>query len=217
MTEASKDTKSFLIENVKEIIVGGITIKVDGGDVKVIGGKLAPANDTAIKAAKDALEIGQRMYDGSVYGGLTPDGKYQIFAKEEDLDFTKSFHGVPQYVTMTFNDAVKRIKDLNTDVPFGARKDWQIGSLEVMQVLQKNMDKGYLKDTFNTFDNPGFKANGQTDYDNWPTVYWTSTERNNGMPNMYDIDFRGGRVSWHLKDRIKQACRPVRLVPVPGL
>ena len=81
---------------------------------------------------------GQKMADGSIFVGLTADGKQQIFAMPTDLG-----------VTMTFNAAAKTVEKLNADKAFG-HNDWQIGSLDVMRVLQKNQNEGSLKGTFKT-------------------------------------------------------------------
>src|SRR5665213_2891036 len=144
----------------KVIVSGGteVDIHADGSvDVftcnKVTTHPL-PANDTAIAAAQVALVLGQKTADG-VYAGLTPDGKQQIFAMPKDLD-----------VTLTFNDAAKRVQSLNADNALG-HNDWQIGSLDVMRVLRKNQNEGSLKSTFNTADT------GSGLY--FPHWYWSST------------------------------------------
>jgi hypothetical protein len=213
MTEPAKKADTIVITGAQEIIVGGVTINAAGGDVTVVGGRVekAPANDTSANRGWSNPEVGQVMPDWTIYGGLTPDGKYQIFTTPGDLDFTKDFMGAPHYVTKSFNAAVRRIKKLNAETYLASHDDWQIPSLEVMKVLYKNMNKGSLKDSFNTDDD-------LRDFSRWPTVYWTSTPRDNGMPNMYDLNFASGAVSWHLKEggSYTQNCRPVRLVPVVG-
>src|ERR1700674_1093403 len=82
------------------------------------------------------LEIGAKMPDGSLFAGLTTDGKQQIYAMPTDLD-----------VTMTFNDAAKRVEKLNAD-KFLGHDDWQIPSLDNLRVFYKNQNEGALKGTF---------------------------------------------------------------------
>jgi hypothetical protein len=143
------------------------------------------------------LEPGTRMEDGSVYAGLTADGKQQILAMPTDLD-----------VTMNFNDAATVVKKMNADKALG-HDDWQIGSLEVTRVLQENRDKGALKGTFNTTD----KRSGFY----FPYWYWSSTPNRLYPTNVDSVRFSDGFESWNHKDSIQLSCRPVRLVPVGAL
>lgn len=149
------------------------------------------SNDTAIQAAKDALEIGARMADGSVYAGLTPDGKQQIFAMPVDLALTK-----------TFNEAVKDVNWLNKQKTLG-HDDWQIPNLGTLRVLQKNQNEGSLKGTFTKA--AGFRST-------LPDWYWSSTEVRFDPGCVRIVRFTGGE-SWDRKDDVRLSCRPVRLVP----
>jgi hypothetical protein len=152
-----------------------------------------PANDTAVADAQVALVLGQKMPDGSVFAGLTPDSKQLIYAMPEDL------------VTRTFNDAAERIKSLNAGNAYG-QNDWQIGSLDVMRVLQKNQNEGSLKGTF--------KIASSGDDSGCPEWYWSSTP-NPAYPILeYAVGFSNGFESWDGKDDLRLNCRPVRLVAV---
>src|ERR1035437_7553017 len=125
-------------------------------------------NDTAIAAAKEAPELGQKMKDGSVYAGLTADGKQQIYAMPTDLD-----------VTMTFNDAAKAVKKLNSQKSLG-HDDWQIPALENVRVLQKNQNESALKGTFKTAASSGSDC---------PVWYWSSTENRDGSSGVRIVRF----------------------------
>jgi hypothetical protein len=166
-------------------------IRANGGVVNSVGRKeLQPANHTAIAAAQEALELGAKMADGTVYAGLTPGGTSQIFAMPVDLP-----------VLMTFNDAAKAVQELNGQKAFG-HDDWQIPSLEGLRVLYKIHNEGALKGTFNTVvsgsDGPGW--------------YWSSTEYRDNPSYVWGVRFSEGSEVWHLKDTFRLSCRPVRLV-----
>jgi hypothetical protein len=141
-------------------------------------------------------ETGARMEDGSVYAGLTVDGKQQIYAMPTDLD-----------VTMTFNDAAERVRQLNADKALG-HDDWQIGSLEVTRVLEKNQNAGALKGNFKTASSSGAGC---------PDWYWSSTEHRGDSSCVHGVYFSDDLETWFHKDNGRLSCRPVRLVPVGTL
>jgi len=172
---------------------------------------ITPAPAKPAPAKKTALVIGEQTADGSVYGGLTPDGKKQIFVMPKDLD-----------LALIFNEAAKAVDKLNTDKALG-HSDWQIGSMEVMRVLKKHQHEGALKGTF------------KTDY-RTTSWYWTSSEvyDKNAQENVArTLLFAEGvrpdesallkgmpRNTRGMPPDVlrallpKQSCRPVRLVPV---
>ncbi|MDE2337164.1 MAG: DUF1566 domain-containing protein [Alphaproteobacteria bacterium] len=151
----------------------------------------AAVNDTAMAAGK-SLELGAKMADGSVYAGLTADGKSRIFAMPEDLD-----------VTMTFNNAAKAVKKLNSQKALG-HDDWQIPLLENLRVLQKNQNEGALKGTFKTASSRG------SGYPHW---YWSSTEFRDALDFVHLARFTDCHETWNHKDYDgRRSCRPVRLV-----
>ena len=147
-------------------------------------------------AANDGTTAGTDMDDGSVFAGVTPDGK-QIYAMPKDLGFTA-----------TFNDAAKAVKKLNEKKALG-HDDWQIPNLDTLKVLQKNQNQGSLNGTFNTSD----KRSG-SGYPHW---YWSSTEHPVTSSVVYNVRLSDGGQNWILKDSIRLSCRPVRLVaPAPS-
>jgi hypothetical protein len=147
------------------------------------------------------LELGQKMADGSVYAGLTADGKQQIFAMPTDLKtkFLKS-------QVMTFNKAAERVTQLNATNAFG-HHDWQIPALDNLHILQKNQNEGSLKGTFKKVASSG------SDYPVW---YWSSTENRDSPSDVWNVRFSDGLEDWNHKDLIRLSCRPVRLVAAPG-
>ena len=154
-------------------------------------------------------KAGTRMDDGSVFAGLTLDGKQEIYAMPKDLGVTK-----------TFNDATKAIDKLNADNTLG-HKDWQIGSFDVMRVLQMNQNEGSLKDTFKVaihLPSEVFHCHPiLDDFDDYdehqgsPTFYWSST-KGHDLSLVDCINFSNGEKTWDTKDDGRLSCRPVRLV-----
>lgn len=136
-------------------------------------------------------EIGTKVADGSIYAGLTENGKYRIFAMASDLS-----------TTMTFNNAAKAVKALNADKALGY-DDWQIPTREQLKVLSKNKDEGALKGTFTT------QAGRGSDYPDW---YWSSTEGRGHADYVYNVRLSDGVDNWTHKDFSRLSCRPVRLV-----
>lgn len=142
-------------------------------------------------------EEGTKVADGSIFVGLTADGKQQIYAMSTDLD-----------VAMTFNDAAKAVKELNSNKTLG-HDDWQIPSIENLSVLQKNQNEGALKGTFKTAASSGSGS---------LVFYWSSTElrsfspREHISPRVHIVRFSDGSGWLHNKDGNRLSCRPVRLV-----
>ena len=167
---------------------------------RLINGAVAPTTTVATQDLA-ALEIGEVAADGTIYAGLTADGKQDIYAMPTDLD-----------VTLTFNDAAKRVKSLNADKALG-HDDWQIPSVENLRVLQKNQNEGALKGTFNTTN----KGSGS----NFPHWYWSSTEDHYYPADVHHVRFSDGDEGWDHKGSLRLSSRPVRLVatssaPRPG-
>ena len=144
------------------------------------------------EATNAVFKIGGVMADSSIFAGLTADGKQQIYAMPTDLD-----------VTMTFNDAAKRVEKLNAD-KFLGHDDWQIPSLENLRVLYRNKNENALKGTFNTTN----KGSG-SDCPDW---YWSSTENRDNSSYVRGVRFSDGGEFWFHKDSGILSCRPVRLV-----
>ena len=198
---AGEGTQISLSKDFSAAVLNGVTIKqaADGHLViaaaagTVVINKPAPANDTAVAAVKEALEPGQTMADGTVYAGLSADGKSRMFAMPEDLCMSE-----------TFNEAVKTVSIVNRQKEYG-HDDWQIPSLENLRVLQKNQNEGVLKGSFKT------AASSGSDCPDW---YWSSTDGPHGADSARVVRFADGDENWYPKDFNRLSCRPVRLVPI---
>ena len=190
---------AIISKDFNTVVLSGVTIQAADGRLIInasgstLINKPAPANDTSVAA----LMAGSKMADGSIFAGLTADGKQQIFAMPTDLD-----------VTMTFNDAAKAVKKLNNNKALG-HDDWQIPSLKNVRVLYKNQNEGALKGTFNTSGNKGSGSG-------YPVWYWSSTEHRVFSSYVRDVRFSVGNEDWDHKDYRRLSCRPVRLVAAPS-
>lgn len=86
---------------------------------------------------KNALEVGDKMKDGSIFVGISPDTGKQMFAAPADAGITKTFNGAAKY-------AMK----LNV-IKFLGHRDWRVPTRDELNVLFESRDKGALKGTFN--------------------------------------------------------------------
>lgn len=138
---AEEGTKISLSKDFNAVVLNGVTIE-QAADVHLVitapGGtvitKSAPANDTAVKAAKDALEIGDKMADGTIYAGISPDTNQPMYAAPADAP-----------MSMDFNAAAKYAKNFEVD----GKKGFRVPSKAELDVLFQNREKGALKGTFN--------------------------------------------------------------------
>jgi hypothetical protein len=152
--------------------------------------------------APQYLVIGQKMADGSIYAGLTPDGDQQIFAMAEDLSQKFRFQ---KYLTMTFNQASGIVEKLNTENAFG-HNDWHIPSLRNLHVLRLNQNEGALKGTFN--------ATNEIFNDSLNGWYWSSTSDGKFQGTRDNVRFTDGKEYHTHEDTDLLRCRLIRLVPV---
>lgn len=129
----SKDFNAVVLNGVtiEQAADGHLVITAPGG---IVINKPAVANDTAVKAAKDALEIGDKMADGTVYAGISPTTGNQMFALPAD-----------ESLTMSWRKAMKVAKKKDAH----GHKDYRVPDAEELNVLYQNKDKGALKGTFN--------------------------------------------------------------------
>lgn len=166
-------------------------------DIKIMSKESDNKNETS--AGAPFFEVGAKMPDGTIYAGLTPDGRAHIFAMPEDLE-----------IKGTFNHATKAVEKSNSKRAFG-HNDWCIPDAGTLEVLCRNHEKGALKETFDK----GALA--------W---YWSSTEHpeKSAAYRVYVIRADGSR-HWERNDPRSALtpnwrrvhCRSVRLVPARGL
>lgn len=156
------------------------------------------------KAARRKMEepnaIGAKMADGSVFAGLTHDGKHRIFAMPVDRGLVGKF-----------NDAAKAVEEMNENKTLG-HDDWQIPNFKDLQVLYKNMNEGALKGTFKTVV-PGDSESDHGSY--WPNNYFSSTKDKIFSNLILSVCFSTGYEGCGRIDVHRFSCRPVRLVEAP--
>ena len=85
---------------------------------------------------KKEIQIGDKMEDGSIFAGVSPDTGKQMFVMPQDGLVT------------SFNGAAKYAKNLNAKKILG-HDDWRVPTKAELNVLFQNKDKGALKGTFN--------------------------------------------------------------------
>ena len=80
---------------------GGITVELsDNGDVTVHTNgnvKLRPAANDHAKPESTELKIGDRMADGTVFAGISPDTGKAMYATPKDAPLTYSFNQAKKY------------------------------------------------------------------------------------------------------------------------
>jgi hypothetical protein len=165
-----------------------LTAIIDGGSSPI---DLKEYCEAVVPAAEPW--VGTTIADGSVFAGVTADGSQRIYAMPRDLD-----------VAMTFNDAAKAVKKLNSQRALG-HDDWQIPALDKLRVLYSNQNEGALKGTFNMSGNKGIGSVS-------PVWYWSSTEHRDHPSYVWNVRFSDGYEGWSPKDNGRLSCRPVRLV-----
>jgi hypothetical protein len=91
-----------------------------------------------------ALKIGQKMKDGTIFAGISPDNGRQMFVTRRDLR------------SLTCKSLVKfdDLKALTAKFNRSAKKncghdDWRVPSTAELDVLYENCEKGFLRKSFN--------------------------------------------------------------------
>ncbi|MCE9508301.1 MAG: ankyrin repeat domain-containing protein [Alphaproteobacteria bacterium] len=121
----------------------------------------AAVNDASAPARP---KVGDKMPDGTVYAGFSPDTQKPIYAAAEDAS-----------LTMTFNQAAEYAAKLEVH----GHTDWRVPTREELNVLYQNKDKGFLKGTFS-------EVRG----DCW---YWSSTQDSEDSKHAYYQRFDYGQ------------------------
>ena len=102
------------------------------------------SNEDAVIIARETLknlepgirapEIGDKMPDGTIYAGVSPDTNEPMFVMAQDVP-----------LTMIFNQAKKYASKIDAH----GHNDWRLPTKAELNVLFQNKDKGSLKGTFN--------------------------------------------------------------------
>ena len=146
----------------------------------------APAVSSKSRTTK-GLEVGDRMEDGTIFAGISPDTGRNMFVTPKDAPGTLEWKAAMKYAA---------------DIDANGHKDWKLPTKAELEVLHQNRDKSALKGTFNE---------SGSDLSGW---YWSATEGPDDYPDEawlgHPLQCRG----WYWKG-IDAAVRPVRSEPRP--
>lgn len=79
-------------------------------------------------------QVGDKVADGSIFAGISPETKRPMFVLPKD-----------ESLRMSFNAAQKHARNVDEC----GHKDWRLPTPAELHVLYTNKDKGYLKGSFN--------------------------------------------------------------------
>jgi hypothetical protein len=177
-----------------------VTIKqpgeVDNSDTELITSQEAVIDGmpcTISTALIKEPEIGDKMPDGTIYAGISPDTGEHMYTLPLSVE--------PG--TMTWDQADKYISELEAH----GHSDWRLPAIGEAHYLFINKDKGYLKNNFPDTPCP----EGEKD------LCWTSTDcARAGAPEIVRVQFFGyiNRQVWLYKDD-PGTPYPVRTGPAP--
>jgi len=184
----TKENKKLLLGNDfgdVAVSANGTCVEIDAdGNVRV-----SPASNDNYDRRVARLEVGDKMKDGTIFAGVSPDTGENMFVTPQDAPGRLKWKAAMQYAA-----------DLNAH----GHKDWKLPTKAELCVLYENRDKGALKGTFNERDSGSDGAR-------W---YWSCTEPRGFASFVYDVDFTVGGVVWVLKDK-RLSGRVVRAEPRP--
>jgi hypothetical protein len=126
--------------------------------------------------------IGDKMDDGTIFAGISPETKRPMFVLPHDAS-----------LTMTFNEAQKYARQLDVC----GHQDWRLPTVSELNVLYQNKGKGFLKGTFNESGN---------DREGW---YFASPKFLGYNDELHEQRFSDGSRDWILRS-INSSVRFVR-------
>src|SRR5262249_2949691 len=118
---------------------------------------------------RSAIEVGNKMEDGTIFAGVSPDTGRNMFVAPKDAS------GI-----LRWKAAMKYAADLDSN----GHTDWKLPSKAELGVLYQNRDKGALKGTFDT--------SGSSPY-GW---YWSASENPSGSESAWLERFSDATADW---------------------
>ena len=112
-------------------------------------------------ARKEDIQVGDKMPDGTIYAGISPDTGKAMYATPKDAPLTYTFKQAQKY-EREFNHLEELAQNYG-EKPASHHTDWRVPTKGELNVLWENRDKGALKGTFN--ETGSYK-------DGW---YWSSS------------------------------------------
>ena len=168
-TVPAEGTHIDISKGFNAVVLNGVTVEQapDGHLVITAPGtvfmKSPAANDSEPKA-------GDRMADGTIYAGKSPDTGMKMYATAADASLTMKW---------------KKAMDYAAGLDAHGHQDWRVPSKGELNLLWENRDKGALKGTFNV---TGSYPAG------W---YWSSTELDDN--SAWVQRFSDGYLDWDVK------------------
>jgi Protein of unknown function (DUF1566) len=172
--------------------LGEIVVKANGASIQIhANGSLDTFTDESVRThpaggkTASAPKPGDKMPDGSVYAGISPDSGEAMYVTPGDA---------PQQTT--FNQAAKYAAALDAH----GHNDWHLPTEAELREIYKNRNEGALNGTFNESAGSGTA--------HW---YWSCTEDRENPSGVYGVDFTDGGDVWSLKGSSSLSSRPLRL------
>jgi hypothetical protein len=189
-----------MAETTREISLGNdlgeIVVKANGASIQIhANGSLDTFTDESVRThpaggkTASAPKPGDKMPDGSVYAGISPDNGAAMFVTPADTP-----------CTLTFNEAARYAAQLDAH----GHTDWRLPTKAELLQIYKNRNEGALKGTFNESAGSGLA--------HW---YWSCTEHREDPSFVYTVDFTDGDDVWGHKDNGSLSSRPLRAEPRP--
>lgn len=152
--------------------------KIHAPDFKTDDLKLLDLSPFTGAAAEEGLPktIGTSMPDGTVYAGISPDGK-RMYVTPRDASLQMSFERAARYV-----------QSLNATRTHG-HTDWRLPSMEELKLLYDTKGEGFLRNTFN--------ESGQ----DYAGHYRSSQEHKTSKDCANSVNFRDGSGGSYYKSR----------------
>jgi hypothetical protein len=128
-----------------------VEFRSDGSLVVETTGAVAflPANDAVSRKERAPPRVGEKMPDGSIYAGISPDTGKPLFAAPADAPLAMKWRAATKY-TAGFEAC--------------GHRDWRLPTIGELDVLYRNRCTGALK---GTFKDGGVFVSG---------LYWSSSE-----------------------------------------
>jgi Protein of unknown function (DUF1566) len=189
-----------MAETTREITLGNdlgeIVVKANGASIQIhANGSLDTFTDESVRThpaggkTASAPKPGDKMPDGSVYAGVSPDSGEAMYVTPADAP-----------LLMTFDKAAKYAAGLDA---YG-HKDWRLPTEAELLEIYKNRNEGALNGTFNQRSGSGLA--------HW---YWSCTEVRGNPSFVYVVVFTDGDDDCDLKDDFSLSSRPLRTEPRP--
>jgi hypothetical protein len=185
----------------KEIILGDdfgdVVVKVNGISIEAhVDGSVDSYTNPGVRTyssvgpgtktpvASPARKPGDRMQDGTIFAGISPDTGDAMYVTPADA---------PR--RMSFNEAATYAAGIDAH----GHQDWRLPSKAELHEIYRNRHQGNLNGTFNEVSGSGNALR-----------YWSCTENCGHPSGVHIVDFTDGGDGWSRKDLLSLSSRPLR-------